>query len=285
MAKNIPRSANTSVKIGLEFAIRDERGIFLSKNRIFGRWLLKGLWRIMKNVLILSSDTSRVEALRNVFSQLPDFELSGQYNTLRALLEHLQERSAEVVFLDSEVALAPGVPLLLRAEEATTPLLVVLSSDGEGAVQSYGVAGVVDYLVMPCPEERLAFCVERLRRQLALCQVYENQQRSPGGNARDFVFIKVNKRYMRLPLEEIAYAESVKDYIRIVCEKRSLLVYNTLSNFTAALPPDRFLRIHRSYTVAVDKIDWMDGNSVEVLGTRLPLTRKYLTEEQQRILR
>ena len=135
----------------------------------------------MKNVLILSSDTSRVEALRNVFSQLPDFELSGQFNTLRALLEYLQERSAEVVFLDSEVALAPGVPLLLRAEEATKPLLVVLSSDGEGAAQSYGVAGVVDYLVMPCPEERLAFCVERLRRQLALCQAYENQQRSPGG--------------------------------------------------------------------------------------------------------
>ena len=77
----------------------------------------------------------------------------------------------------------------------------------------------------------------------------------------------------------------LKDYVKIVCEKRSLLVYNTLSNFTASLPPDRFLRIHRSYTVAVDKIDWMDGNSVEVLGTRLPLTRKYLSEEQQKILR
>lgn len=239
----------------------------------------------MKNVLILSSDASRADALRGVFSQLPDFELSGQYDTLRALLEHLQEQPAEVVFLDSEVALAPGVPLLLRAEEATTPLLVVLSGDSQGAAQSYGVAGVVDYLTMPCPGERLAFCVERLRRQLALCQAYENQQRFPGGNARDFVFVKVNKRYMRLPLEEIAYAESVKDYVKIVCEKRSLLVYNTLSNFTASLPPDRFLRIHRSYTVAVDKIDWMDGNSVEVLGTRLPLTRKYLSEEQQKILR
>lgn len=247
--------------------------------------LLASLCRTMKNVLILSSDTSRADALRGVFSQLPDFELSGQYDTLRALLEHLQRQAAEVIFLDSEVALAPGVPLLLRAEEATTPLLVVLASDGAGAAQSYGVAGVVDYLMMPCPAERLAFCVERLRRHLALCQAYENRQRFPEGCARDFVFVKVNKRYMRLPLEEIAYAESVKDYVKIVCEKRSLLVYNTLSNFTASLPPDRFLRIHRSYTVAVDKIDWMDGNSVEVLGTRLPLTRKYLSEEQQKILR
>ena len=247
--------------------------------------LLASLCRTMKNVLILSSDTSRADALRGVFSQLPDFELLGQYDTLRVLLEHLQRQAAEVIFLDSEVALAPGVPLLLRAEEATTPLLVVLASDGAGAAQSYGVAGVVDYLVMPCPAERLAFCVERLRRHLALCQAYENRKRFPEGCARDFVFVKVNKRYMRLPLEEIAYAESVKDYVKIVCEKRSLLVYNTLSNFTASLPPDRFLRIHRSYTVAVDKIDWMDGNSVEVLGTRLPLTRKYLSEEQQKILR
>ena len=239
----------------------------------------------MRNVLLLSSDPSRISSLRTVFSDLPDFVLSGVFGTLRELLSSLQKERADVIFIDSEVVLNQGVPLLLRAEGDCVPLLVVLAPDGSAAEQSYGVSGVIDYLAMPCGRDRISFCVSKLRKQLALCDAYAGRGALPAGYQRDFIFVKVNKRYVRLPLEDIAYAESVKDYVKIVCEKKSFLVYNTLTNFTASLPEGRFLRIHRSYTVAVDKIEWMDGNSMEIMGMRLPLTKKYLSESLLKVFR
>lgn len=240
----------------------------------------------MKNVLILSSRAQYVAALRTFFADLPDFDILQSFDTLKALLPVLEKTKTDIVMADSEVLLAPGVASLLRSEGALRPLLVVLAEDEKGAAPSFALPGAADYLVLPCGTDRLARCATRLRLLSDMTEAYlvhRTLSREP--LRRDFVFIKVDRRHMRLPLEDICYVESVKDYIKIVCEKKSFLVYNTLSNFTASLPADRFVRIHRSYTVAVGKIDWIDAATVEVAGVRLPVTKKYLADNLLKMLR
>ena len=83
---------------------------------------------------------------------------------------------------------------------------------------------------------------------------------------------------VRLSLDDIYYVESVKDYIKIVTEKKSFLVYNTLTNFTASLPSSRFARVHRSYTISLDKVEAIDGNTIEILNTRIPFSKKFMKE-------
>ena len=240
----------------------------------------------MKNILVLSSDPCKIAALRTFFADLPDFEIVGAFDTLRAMLSALEKTPVQYVFLDREVALTPGVAALLRPQESLFPYLVVLSDDPSQAALAFETPAVVDFLTMPVREGRLAQCAARLRQISDLSEAYVVQRTlSAEAPGRNYVFVKVNKRYMRLSLDDICYVESVKDYVKIVCEKKSFLVYNTLSNFTASLPSARFFRIHRSYTVAVDKIDWLDASTVEVMGVRLPVTKKYLTDNLLKMMR
>lgn len=227
----------------------------------------------MKDVTVLSSNSLWVESLTEFFGNIPDFSAPISFSDFSQWLSAGGRPAADVLFADeSIVSRVDFLPLLKTAMENIPPV-VVLSGDGIYAARSYEVPAVSDYLVMPCSPERFFLCLERLKKQLSL---YPAQQRvvSP----KEYTFIKVNKKFLRLPFEDIYYVESVKDYIKVVCEKKSFLVYNTLGNFTASLPADRFVRIHRSYTVAIDKIDWFDSNQVEIMGVRLPVTRKYFAD-------
>ena len=226
----------------------------------------------MKDVTVLSSNPLWIESLKDFFGNIPDFSVSAAYTDFPQWLSAGHPRT-DILFMDDRIVSRVDFLPLLKTSIEHIPPVVVISGDGKYAAKSYEVPVVSDYLVMPCSPERFFLCLERLKKQLAGYSVELNST-SPKG----YTFIKVNKKFLRLPFEDIYYVESVKDYIKIVCEKKSFLVYNTLGNFTASLPPDRFVRIHRSYTVAIDKIDWFDGNQVEIIGVKLPVTRKYFAD-------
>ena len=226
----------------------------------------------MKDVTVLSSNPLWIETLKDFFGDIPDFSVSAAFADFPQWLSAGRPQT-DVLFIDDRIVSRADFLPLLKASIENIPPVVVISSGGEYAAKSYEVPVVSDYLVMPCSPERFFLCLERLKRQFST--YYRNNAPL---SKMEYTFVKANKKYLRLPFEDICYVESVKDYIKIVCEKKSFLVYNTLGNFTASLPPDRFVRIHRSYTVAIDKIDWFDGNQVEVMGVRLPITRKYFAD-------
>ncbi len=226
----------------------------------------------MKDVTVLSSNPLWIEALREFFGEIPDFSVSESFPDFSQWLS-VSRPQADVLFIDDRIVSRADFLPLLKTSIENIPPVVVISADGEYAAKSYEVPVVFDYLVMPCSPERFFLCLERLKRQFSI-----HYRNSVPHSQKEYTFIKANKKYLRLPFEDIYYVESVKDYIKIVCEKKSYLVYNTLGNFTASLPAERFVRIHRSYMVAIDKIDWFDGNQVEIMGVRLPITRKYFAE-------
>lgn len=226
----------------------------------------------MKDVTVLSSNPLWIEVLKDFFGDIPDFSVSAAFADFPQWLSAGRPQ-ADVLFIDDRIVSRADFLPLLKASIENIPPVVVISADGGYAARSYEVPVVFDYLVMPCSPERFFLCLERLKKQMAF---YPVQQRA--ALPKEYTFIKANKKFLRLPFEDIYYVESVKDYIKVVCEKKSYLVYNTLGNFTASLPAERFVRIHRSYTVAIDKIDWFDGNQVEIMGIRLPITRKYFAD-------
>jgi DNA-binding LytR/AlgR family response regulator len=104
-------------------------------------------------------------------------------------------------------------------------------------------------------------------------------------NERLFIFVKIDKKKMKkIFLDEILVIESLKDYLKINTLTGRYIVHSTLTDFTNLLPPRDFIRIHRSYTVAIDKIDAVEGNSVEIEGLRYVIGRSYLDDVKQKIL-
>jgi DNA-binding LytR/AlgR family response regulator len=139
----------------------------------------------------------------------------------------------------------------------------------------------IDYLVKPIPLPRFLKSVDRV---LGLKQ---GVQRNSNTNAEEkpSIFVKVDKKKLqKIFIDEIMVVESLKDYIRIITPTGKYIIHKTLSSFTDELPSDKFLRIHRSYTIAVDKVNVVEGNSVEIGGIRYTIGRSYLNDAKSRIL-
>jgi len=98
------------------------------------------------------------------------------------------------------------------------------------------------------------------------------------------MFFKVDKKLIKIKFNEILYIESLKDYIKIVILSDNYLIHKSLTSIAEELPSDRFLRVHRSFIIAIDKIKSVEGNSVEIASKRTPIDRKYLSHAKKMIL-
>ena len=102
---------------------------------------------------------------------------------------------------------------------------------------------------------------------------------------KPFIFIKVDKKKMKkIYLDEILVVESLRDYLKITTQTNKYIIHSTLTNFTSLLPESNFIRIHRSFTIAIDKIDVVEGNSIEIEGIRYVIGRSYIEEVKKKVL-
>jgi DNA-binding LytR/AlgR family response regulator len=100
---------------------------------------------------------------------------------------------------------------------------------------------------------------------------------------QEFLFVKVNGKFIKILTSEILYIESLKDYIKVVTPAHSWISYQTLSSITEKLRADQFMRIHRSFTIAIDKVDAIEGNCVTIASKQIPVSRECRQEALKRI--
>jgi DNA-binding LytR/AlgR family response regulator len=101
---------------------------------------------------------------------------------------------------------------------------------------------------------------------------------------KSFIFLKVDKKLVRIKYDDIHFIESLKDYIKVFTSEGDFLAHKSLTSITEELPKSKFLRIHRSFTVSLDKIEALEGNSVLLKGKRIPIGRKYVNHAKDVIL-
>jgi len=140
---------------------------------------------------------------------------------------------------------------------------------------------VLDYLVKPIPFNRFLKSVNKITQKVS---IQRDIQQETNSENESFIFLKVEKKLVKIKFEDIFYIESLKDYIKIFTTVENYLVHKSLTSITEELPQDKFLRIHRSYTIALDKVKSVEGNSVEIDSKRIPIGRKYINQAKQIIL-
>jgi DNA-binding LytR/AlgR family response regulator len=176
----------------------------------------------------------------------------------------------DVLFVDIEMPGISGLQLVKKLS-AEKLLPVFITSHPEFAIESYEIEAF-DYLLKPLAAERFARCALRLRD---FCQLrnkafaFEKEQES------DTLIIKQGHEKHRLRMQEILYLEAMKDYTRIIVPGKQYLVLATLSSMQDKLAPEKFVRIHRSYVVNIDKIERVKGNKVNLPACELPLGKLY----------
>lgn len=216
----------------------------------------------MIKCLIIDDNPMARLAIRNFIQEVDFLSLSGECEDAVQAMNWLQKEPIELLFLDVEMPQMTGLELL----ESLThrPLVILITSKTEYAVQAYNLE-VIDYIVKPIKLARFLKAVNRAKDFLRPTQK----------EADRYLFARIDNVLTRLDFDQILYVETMGDYIRIATPQKKYTVHLTLKALLEKLPPDRFLRIHRSYVVALDKIDSFADNMVSIQKNVLAVSETY----------
>jgi DNA-binding LytR/AlgR family response regulator len=231
------------------------------------------------NCLIIDDEPLAIQVIENHLGEFSDFNIVAKLNDPVAAISSLQNNKIDVIFLDINMPKMSGLEFIKTFK--TPPLIIITTAYREYAVESYELF-VLDYLIKPIPFNRFLKTINKITQQIDIIRANVKLE----GNQQDsFIFLKVEKKLIKVKFDDILYIESLKDYIKVVTLDNNYLVHKSLSSITEELPTTMFLRIHRSYTVAIDKISSLEGNLVEVSTKKIPIGRKYVNHAKQIILK
>jgi len=230
------------------------------------------------NCLIIDDEPLAINVIKNYLEPLEDFEVLNTFSNPIEGLNFLKNNKVDVIFLDINMPVLDGINFIKSLENP--PLVIITSAYSQFAIETYEL-DVVDFLVKPIEFPRLMKALNKVSKRLETINniTPENTADNP------FIFVKIDKKRMKkIFLNEILVIESLKDYLKISTLTNKYIIHSTMSDFTDLLPERNFLRIHRSFTIAIDKIDAVEGNSIEIEGLRYVIGRSYMEQVKQRIL-
>jgi DNA-binding LytR/AlgR family response regulator len=230
-----------------------------------------------KNIkcLILDDEPLAVDVIENYLKRLPNIESFKSNNAVDAF-QIMQREKIDLIFLDIEMPLMSGLDFLKTMK--APPAIVITTAYRDYAVEGYE-HDALDYLVKPVSFPRFMKAFEKVLRYLQTT----NASAEDAESGRRHVFLKVSGKFVKIAIDEILYVESLKDYIKVVTPGNFWISYQTLTSITEKLPGDKFMRIHRSFTIAIDKVSAVEGGCVVIGGKLIPFSRDLRQEVVKRI--
>ncbi|MCB0548639.1 MAG: response regulator transcription factor [Phaeodactylibacter sp.] len=236
--------------------------------------------------LIIDDEPLAHKVILEYARDVPFLEPAGQYYSATEALAALNTREAELIFLDIQMPKLKGLDFLRTLNQR--PLVIVTSAYEEYALESFEL-DVCDYLLKPFRFERFLKAVNKAYElhQLthAAAPAPPPVSREPAPNEQKQLFIKADKRFVQVNLADIFYLESYGNYVKVWQGEEFLLTPRTLASFEGDLPESDFFRIHKSYIVQRQHIDYVEGNTLHLKnGKPLPIGKSYRQEVKQLFL-
>jgi DNA-binding LytR/AlgR family response regulator len=219
--------------------------------------------------IIVDDEPAAHYVLANYIKQNPELELVFQgYNGVEAL-QYLENHSPQLMFLDIDMPGLSGMELLKKLKNP--PRTVLTTAYSEFALESYDY-GVMDYLLKPIYYPRF---VKSLKRFFELSAPQEIKENSP---ATGIISVKVDSDTLDIELEQILYAQSFGNYVKIFTPRRYYMATITTNELERVLPSTHFMRAHKSYIVALDKVDEVHKDHLVIRRTEVPIGITYRRE-------
>ena len=219
--------------------------------------------------LIVEDEPVAAEVLEDYINQVPFLQLVSTCGDAFYALDVLQNEKIELMFLDIHLPKLKGLDFIKTLDNP--PKIIVTSAYQDYALQGYEL-NILDYHLKPIEFTRFLSAVNKARQQKETFQLLDTSQVA---SERAFLFFNVGKKMVKMFLDEILYIESLKEYIRIVSKDKSILTKFQLGQTEDLLKNRNFLRVHRSFIVAKDKIDAFSATDIEIQGKLIPIGRSY----------
>lgn len=212
------------------------------------------------------------EAMLDLISEVDFLDSAGACEDALQAINLVKQLVPDVLFLDIEM---PGMTGLDFVKTLTvSPLIVMTTSHKEFATEGFDL-NVFDYMVKPISRERFLKCANK---------IYDHFTTKRTGGTTEQIFIKSEGKHVRVKLKEIIYVEAMRDFVVIYTDKAKLVTLMNLKEFSAQLPEDQFLRIHRSYVVPLNRVESIEGNVVRIMNHEIPIGESYRNKVMSRLL-
>jgi len=218
--------------------------------------------------LIIEDEPLAAEVLEDYIRQVPQLELAGVCEDAIYALERLQQESIDVIFLDIHLPKLKGLEFLKTLPDP--PQVILTTAYHQYALQGYEL-NVVDYLLKPIEFSRFLQAVNKLQPP--------NNQSTPAktttADTRPYRFFNVNKKMVKVFWDDIFYIESLKEYVKIHTSEQAVTTKYQLGELEKELPEQHFIRVHRSFIVAIPHIQAFTSTDIEIHNTLIPIGRSY----------
>jgi DNA-binding LytR/AlgR family response regulator len=214
-------------------------------------------------------------ALKQLVAQVPQLELVSECADATEALEALNTTSIELLFLDIEMPDMTGLDLIKKLGNKR-PLIIFTTAKRDYAAEAFEL-NVVDYLVKPLTFPRFKQAVEKAMEAL------ESNKEEVKVEEQGFVFVKDNGVLKRISIDDILFLEAMGDYVKVHTAQKFHVVHATLKSIEEKLPASKFIRVHRSYIVAINKIDYIQEGTISIGKTTIPVADTHKSNLNRRL--
>ena len=217
------------------------------------------------NCIIIEDEPLAVKILSDYVSEVPFLSLQATFKDAILATEYLHHHTPDLIFLDIHLPKLKGMAFLKTLSHP--PAVIITTAYHQYAVEGFNL-NVNDYLLKPFEFERFLVAVNKVKAA-------QKEKTPEVPEAKDFIFLNVQKKKVKIQFNDILFIESQREYIKIVTTKNTFLSKMSTHEIEALLPPTLFKRIHRSFIISIHKIDSYTAEMVELNGISIPIGRGY----------
>ena len=222
---------------------------------------------------IIDDEYLAQQILEEYVAKVSFLELKGSFSSAMEAAAQMEKDKPDLLFLDINMPDLNGLSFISMLNPK--PLIILTTAYDQYALKAFDLE-VSDYLLKPIPFERFYKGVLRLYQESQLHHEQEKKEISSiTNNDVEYIFLKVGFKIQKVQIREILFVEGMKDYIQIHTNKEKIMTLLSFAQLAELLPEQKFIRVHRSYMVALDKIDHIEKNRISIGDQHIPISDTY----------
>ena len=225
------------------------------------------------NCILIDDEPLALDILSDYVEKIPFLHLKYKCTNAFEALEVMQNEKIDLIFCDIQMPNVSGIDFVKSLDPR--PMIIFTTAYSEYALEGFDL-NVVDYLLKPIPFDRFLKAVNKANELMRLKQLSTQGTPVPKTeNTLEYILVKSDYATKKIFLNNILFVEGLKDYLKIFAGDKPILTLNSLKKIEQKLPGNQFVRVHRSYIVALNKIDSIQRNRIIIGDTRIPIGDNY----------
>ncbi|MCX6234597.1 MAG: LytTR family DNA-binding domain-containing protein [Bacteroidetes bacterium] len=224
--------------------------------------------------IAIDDEPLALDIIKDYCSRVPFLNILKTFDSALESIDFIRNNKIDLLFLDIQMEELTGIQLLNILKQK--PLVIFTTAHDTYALHGFEL-DVVDYLLKPISFERFLKAVDKVYEKIQLSALVKTEAINTHSVSpkEDYFFVKTEFRFEKIHFSEILYIEGMGDYLRIFTQTKKIMTLQNFQKMEEMLPPNNFCRVHKSYIVALDKIDSIERNRIKISDRIIPISESY----------